>query len=219
LLPCYHVTEEEDPTKENPHNIQILEVEGEREIEVPKLDSTYDAAPLKIKKVNIGTIENPKIASIQYYWDNQIVERITKLLHEYSDLFPTKFLEMKGLAGELGEIKISLNLEAKLIRQIPCRLNRVYKNKVKEKIDKMLEVGVIEPMEELEWIIPMVVQKKNQGGIRIYVDIRKLNDSCLNDHFPSPFRDEVLENVGCQDAYSFIDGFFKISSYQDSTKR
>jgi hypothetical protein len=36
-------------------------------------------------------------------------------------------------------------------------LNPIYKEKVKEEIDKMLEVGVIEPVEESKWIGPMVV--------------------------------------------------------------
>jgi hypothetical protein len=53
----------------------------------------------------------------------------------------------------------------------------------------------------------MVVQEKNQGGIRICVDLRKLNDSCLHDPSPTPFTDEILENVGGQEAYSFTDGF------------
>jgi hypothetical protein len=37
--------------------------------------------------------------------------------------------------------------------------------------------------------------------------LRKLNDACLNDPFPTPFTNEVLKNVGGQEAYSFIDGF------------
>lgn len=28
------------------------------------------------------------------------------------------------------------------------------------------------------------------------MDLRKLNDACVNDPFPTPFIDEVLENVG-----------------------
>jgi len=63
---------------------------------------------------------------------------------------------------------------------------------VKEKIDKMLEAGVIELVKELEWISPMVVQEKKQGGIRISVDLRKLNDSFLHDPFPTLFKNEVL---------------------------
>ena len=37
--------------------------------------------------------------------------------------------------------------------------------------------------------------------------MKKLNDACLHDPFPTPFTDEVLENVGGQEAHSFIDGF------------
>jgi hypothetical protein len=53
----------------------------------------------------------------------------------------------------------------------------------------------------------MVVQENKQGGIRICVDLRKLNDSCLHDPFPTPFTNEVLANVGGEEAHSFIDGF------------
>ena len=47
------------------------------------------------------------------YWDEQTICKITDLLHEYRDLFPTKFIEMKGIARYLGEMKISLNPYAK----------------------------------------------------------------------------------------------------------
>jgi hypothetical protein len=53
----------------------------------------------------------------------------------------------------------------------------------------------------------MVVQEKKKGGIRICINLRKLNDACLQDLFPTPFTDEVLENVGGHEAYSFTDGF------------
>jgi hypothetical protein len=52
-----------------------------------------------------------------------------------------------------------------------------------------------------------VVQDKNSGEIRIYVDIRKLNYACLHDPFPTPFTDEVLDNVGGREFYSFTNGF------------
>jgi hypothetical protein len=53
----------------------------------------------------------------------------------------------------------------------------------------------------------MVVQDKKAGGIRICIELRKLNDACLHDPFPTPFTDEVLENVGVHEAYLFTDGF------------
>eukprot|EP00253_Pinus_taeda_P004232 PITA_04232 len=62
----------------------------------------------------------------------------------------------------------------------------------------MLEASIIEPVEEFDWVSPMVVQEKNQQHeIRICIDLRKLNDACVHDLFPTPFMDEVLENIGC----------------------
>jgi hypothetical protein len=55
---------------------------------------------------------------------------------------------MKGIAGDLGKMKIPLKPRAKTIWQRPYRLNPSYKEKVKAKIDKMLDVGIIEPVEE-----------------------------------------------------------------------
>jgi hypothetical protein len=103
-------------------------------VEVPSLELQLFVAPIKLKKVNIWTIDNPKMASIGDYWDKQIVEIITKLMHEYSGMFPTTFTKMKGIAGELGEMKITLKPEARPIRQRPYRLNPVYKQKVKVKL-------------------------------------------------------------------------------------
>ena len=51
-------------------------------------------------------------------------------------------------------------------------LNPHYKEKVKVELDQMLEAGVIEPVEESEWINPIVVQDKiNSGEVRICVDL------------------------------------------------
>jgi hypothetical protein len=98
-------------------DIQIEEVEGERDVEGPPIESEVISVPIKVKKVNIGTTEQPKMASIGDYWDEQTVESITELLCEYNDLFPTTFTEMKGIAGELGEMKIPLRLDVRPIRQ------------------------------------------------------------------------------------------------------
>jgi hypothetical protein len=114
------------------------------------------------------------MASIGDYWDEKTIESITELLHEYSDLFPTTFTEMKGIAGELGEMKIPLRLDARPTRQRPYRLNPIYKQKVKDEIDRMLEAGIIEPVEESEWISLIVVQDKKHGrGIK---DMHRLEE-------------------------------------------
>jgi hypothetical protein len=64
-------------------------------VEGPPIESEVIVASIKVKKFNIGTVENPKMASIGDYWDEQIVESIIELLREYNDLLPTTFKEMK----------------------------------------------------------------------------------------------------------------------------
>jgi len=46
---------------------------------------------------------------------------------------------VKGVAGELGEMNIPLIPEARQVIQRPYILNPIYKQKVKTKIDTMLE--------------------------------------------------------------------------------
>ena len=94
-------------------------------------------------------------------------------------------------------MKITLKLDAKPITQRLYRLNPKYKETVHQELDNMLEAGIIEPMEESDWVSPMVVQEKKQKGeIRICIDLWKLNDACVQDPFPMLFTDEVLDNVG-----------------------
>ena len=64
---------------------------------------------------------------------------------------------MKGILGDLGVMKIPLREGAKPIKQCPYKLNPRYKEKVKKELDKMLTAGIIKPVEESEWVSPMVV--------------------------------------------------------------
>ena len=65
---------------------------------------------------------------------------------------------MKGILGDLGDMKIMLNPDAKPVRQRSYRLNPWYKERVKDELDWMLDAEIIEPVEESEWISTMVVQ-------------------------------------------------------------
>jgi hypothetical protein len=52
--------------------------------------------------------ENMNFAQIRDYYSDETVEKIVELLHEYQGMLPMKFLEMKGIAGDLGEMNIPL---------------------------------------------------------------------------------------------------------------
>jgi hypothetical protein len=187
--------------------VNISETEGQRDIKGLGIELPFVGQLIKIKKVNIGTKKGPKLANVGDYWDYATISKITELLHEYHDFFPTKFTYMKGIKGPMGEMNIPLKEDARPVKKTPYRLNPKYKQKVEIKLDRMMEEGIIEPIEESEWISPMVVQDKKSREIRICVDLRKLNDACLHGPFPTPFTDEFPHNVGGQKVYSFTDEF------------
>ena len=72
-------------------------------------------------------------------------------------MFPTKFSDLKGIVGDLSVIKITLKPDVKPVKQRPYLINPKYKDKMRKELDKMLETGIIEPVQEFDWVSPMVV--------------------------------------------------------------
>ena len=77
----------------DPLEINIPKLKGIRTLEGVAMITDQFLKPLKIKKVNIGSVENPNFANIGDYWNEETMGKITDLLHEFQDLFPTKFSE------------------------------------------------------------------------------------------------------------------------------
>jgi hypothetical protein len=160
LQGCYNINVDED---DDPRKVNIVETEGQRDVEGLEVELPFIGMLIKIMKVNIGIDQTPKLANVEDYWDVATIDKIIELLHEYQDLFPIKFIDMKGIKGPMGDMRIPLKLGARPFKQRPYILNPEYKEKVKIGLDTMLEEGIIEPVEESEWISPMVVQDKKIG--------------------------------------------------------
>ena len=79
--------------------------------------------------------------------------KIIDLLHEYHDLFPTSFSEMKGIVGDLGDMKSPVRPDAKLSKNRLYRMNPEYK----ERVGHMLDAIIIETIDESEWISPIMI--------------------------------------------------------------
>ena len=64
-------------------NINMLETKGSRDVVAPDVPTDPMSQPLKIRKVNIGIEENPKFARVGDYLDEETMEKIIDLLHEF----------------------------------------------------------------------------------------------------------------------------------------
>ena len=66
---------------------------------------------------------------------------------------------------------------------------------VEKEIEMMLKEEVIEAANS-EWASPIVIVKKRDDTIRLYVDYHKLNAMTLVDANPMPRIDDILDQVG-----------------------
>ena len=112
-MTCYNLSN--DP-EDDLTNINIPQSEGSCGVEGSGISSEQFMKQLKITKVNIRLEDNPKFANIGDYWDEETVAKITDLLRELEDLFLMKLREMKGIVGDLGEMKISLKPDARPVK-------------------------------------------------------------------------------------------------------
>jgi len=94
-----------------------------------------------------------------------------------------------------------------LVHQTKYQVNPNYVTIVKQDLDKLLSASFIAPMEEVSWLSPIVVSKKN-GKLKIYMDFQwLLNVATKKDPYPLPFTEEVLDEMAGHEVYSFLDGF------------
>ncbi|XP_062075251.1 uncharacterized protein LOC133779290, partial [Humulus lupulus] len=114
---------------------------------------------------------------------------------------------------------------AKTSRECQRRLNPNMKEVVREEVIKLLDVGIIYPISDSQWVSPVQVVPKKSGitvvenekneliptrvqtGWRVCIDYRKLNNDTRKDHFPLPFIDQMLERLAGHAYYCFLDGY------------
>ena len=106
----------------------------------------------------------------------------------------------------MGEKKIDIKTDVQLVKKIPYKLAHKYKEIVKKDIDNMLAIGIIYRIDQSEWTSPMVVQPKEHDPtkLRICVDFRELNKVTLTDPFPTPYANEILNEVTGHECYKYI---------------
>lgn len=65
-------------------------------------------------------------------------------------------------------------------------MNPLMAKQVKDELDRVLRVGFIAPIENPDWISPIVIVPKKNKKLWIRVDYRNLNAATIPDPFPLP---------------------------------
>ena len=113
------------------------------------------------------------------------------ILWQYRDVFSLD-------ENDIGCATIEHEINTGNRSPIALRSRRVpiaFEQAVDEKIDKMLEGGIIKRSNS-PWNFPLVIVRKKNGDIRLCVDYRKLNDVTERPIFPIPDHKVIFDSLG-----------------------
>jgi hypothetical protein len=80
-------------------------------------------------------------------------------------------------------------------------------DKVKEEVNRLLQVRFMHPCHYAEWVSNIVpVEKKNTGKIRVCVYFQNLNWATPKDEYPMPIADMLINNASGNKVISFLGG-------------
>nr|GEV54114.1 reverse transcriptase domain-containing protein [Tanacetum cinerariifolium] len=134
-------------------------------------------------------------------------------------------LRYQGIDPEFCTYKILMEEDFEPVVQHQRRVNPKIHDVIKQEVLKLLDAGLIYIISDSPWVSPVhcvpkkggfiVVENENNEliptrlvtGCRICIDYRKLNEATRKDHFPLPFMDQMLERLGRNQYYCFLDGF------------
>ena len=124
---------------------------------------------------------------------------------------------LKEMPGRTKEITLSIDTaESPPLRSHPYRIPPKWREEVKEQIDQLLGLGIIE-VSASPWSSAVVTVRKKTGGVRICIDYRAINSVTTPDPYQMPFIEDILDTLSSAKYMSKIDlnkGFHQIPVQQ-----
>ncbi|MCO5569095.1 hypothetical protein L7F22_022802 [Adiantum nelumboides] len=143
-----------------------------------------------------------------------------QMLQKFPNLFVKDYINVRGV--DIVQHQIEIKPESQPRAQKLRRLGVVKEEALLKEVRKLLSAGFIYPVDNSEWVSPMVVTPKKNGKWRVCVDYRPLNKATKRDHFPLPFQDEILNEVAGHEKYTVCDGssgYFQIRIAEEDQKK
>ncbi|CAN6679432.1 unnamed protein product [Malus baccata var. baccata] len=180
--------------------------------------------PSHLKYVFLGDDETLPVI-ISNTFTAQEEDKLVRVLREYKTAIGWTLADIKGISPPICMHRILLEEGFRTSREAQRRLNPSMMEVVKKEIIKLLDCGVICPISDSRWVLPVQCVPKKSGvtvvtnaenelvptriqtGWRVCIDYKKLNATTRKDHFPLPFIDQMLERLAGYAFYCFLDGY------------
>ena len=146
-------------------------------------------------------------------------ESLTEMMEEFQEIF-------SDVPGTTHLVEFDINTgESKPISTKPYPIPHKYRVETMEEIEQLLKEGIIIESDS-EWCSPVVVRPKIRDGvhkgIRMCIDFREINKVTINNPFPLPRTEDLLEKLSTSKYITTLDltkGYYQIKCSESTQNR
>lgn len=118
----------------------------------------------------------------------------------FSHLFTPGLGLVRGFQHKV-KMKQAVSPVAQKLRRLPFSVRQP----VSDQLQTLLSADIIERIDASEWVSPIVAVQKEDGSIRLCVDLREPNKAIVVDNFPLPHTEELLHALNGARHFSKLD--------------
>lgn len=199
-------------------NIKESEVHITERVKVtPLIEEEIQSPPNEKKQLNI-----PEAIRTQHLNVEEKSE-IIKLCKAFRDIFYNENCDLTFTNAVKHEIRTK-DEEPVYVRSF--RHPHSMKQEIRNQIQKLLENKIIQPSispySAPVWIVPKKMDSSGKRKFRMVIDYRKLNEKTIEDKYPLPRIEEILDNLGKCCYFTTLDlaqGFHQIEMHPNSIEK
>jgi hypothetical protein len=114
---------------------------------------------------------------------------------------------MPEIPREVIEHKLGIDPLYKSIKQKERRYTPERRKTIRQEVNKLLEAGLIKPVDYLSWLANSVLIEKPDESWRMCIDYTNLNKACPKYEYPLPRICQIIDSIASCELLSFLDAY------------
>lgn len=148
-----------------------------------------------VEDISIGTAEKPNMVKLSKSLTPKMKGKYATLFTEFFDVFAWEYSDLKVYDKSIIQHTIPIKPNQKLFHQKIRRINPKMFPSIEKELNRLYKAAIIVPLHFSKWMSNLVLVRKKTGEIRLCIDFRNLNKLSLNENYPLPKMDYVLQMV------------------------
>ena len=171
--------------------MNVIKEEAEKQQEKPVLEKAESGEVTKKLPLDSNIEEQEVVLGSNLSEEEK--QKLIGFLRSNKDVFAWSTKDLCGNSRGIIEHSLCVNPSAMLKRRVLRKMSEDRAEGAKSEVFRLLEAGVIRPIDYAQRLTNVVMVKKANGKWRMCIDFTDLNKACLKDEFPLPRIDALID--------------------------